>query len=251
MRQFSVLLRKDFLELLRTKRILIVGIIFVVFALSSPLLAKLTPELLRSLGDQVQIIMPDATTVDSYGQFVSNVSQICVWALIVAFGGLIVRERKSGMFNNLLNNGVSRSVFVLSKVTAQLLVVSLIYVVSCLLFSFYNQVLFGEFWLADSLLSFVMMYVFLVFAISFINLFSVISKSFIMSMVLSFFMTIVIALFDLFEFGRYLPNHLISMSVTIFNNPSVMDYVWPNIGITLGMSLVIVFVSIKLCRSRE
>jgi ABC-2 type transport system permease protein len=251
MRQFGILLGKDFLELLRTKRILIVGIVFVIFAMTSPLLAKMTPELLRMLGDEVQIIMPDATIVDSYLQFVSNISQICIYALIIAFGGLIVRERKSGMYNNLLNNGVKRSSFVLSKIVAQLLVVTAIYVVSCLLFSFYNSVLFGEFWTADSLLSFTMMYVFLVFALSFINFFSVISKSVMASIIFGFIMTIAIALLDLFSFGKYLPNYLLSLSVGVLNDPEVMNYVLPNIAITLGLSAMIIFVSIKLCRSRE
>jgi len=251
MRHFSILLRKDFLELFRTKRILIVGIIFVAFALSSPLLAKLTPELLKSLGDNVQIIMPAATIADSYSQFVKNISGICVYALIIAFGGLIVSERRSGMFNNLLNNGVKKSTFVLSKITAQIVVVTAVYVVSMLVFSFYNQILFGEFWSPDSWLSFAMMYVFLLFAISFINLFSVLAKSVIMSIIFGFLMTFLIAIFDLFQFGRYLPNYLINLSVTIFTDAAIMKYAWWNMAITMGLSVVMVLAAIRFCKSKE
>jgi len=251
MRQFSILLKKDFLELWRTKRVLIVGIIFVVFALSSPLLAKMTPELLKSLGDGVQIIMPEATIVESYGQFASNVAGVCVYALIVAFGGLIVSERRSGMFNNLLNNGVKRSTFVLSKIATQVLVVTGVYLVSCLLFSIYNQVLFGEFWAKDSLVSFTAIYVFMIFTISFINLFSVVAKSVVMAIIFGFLMTFLIAIFDLFAFGKYLPNHLISLSVSVFNDSTAFDYVWKNMAITLGLSVAIVFAAIGLCRSKE
>jgi ABC-2 type transport system permease protein len=251
MRQFSVLFKKDFLELMRTKRFLVVGIIFVVFALSSPILAKMTPELLKSLGDGVQIIMPEATIMESQGQFVSNIAGICVYALIVAFGGLIVSERRSGMYNNLRNNGVGRSAFVLSKIATQVLVVTSIYVVSCMLFSIYNQVLFGEFWVKGSLLSFVAMYVFLLFTISFINMFSVVSKSVIMAIIFGFLMTIFIALFDLFSFGKYLPNHLIGLSVSVFSDPATVGYIWKNIVVTLVLSVVIVFASVGLCRSKE
>jgi ABC-2 type transport system permease protein len=251
MKQFPILLRKDFLELLRTRRILIVGIIFIAFAISSPLLAKLMPELLKSLGDGIQIIVPEATIADSYSQFMKNISQICVYALIIAFGGLIVSERRSGMFNNLLNNGVKKSAFVLSKITAQILVVTGVYIMSVLLFNIYNQIFFGEFWLQDSLLSFTMMYIFLLFAISFINLFSVVSKSVIMSIIFGFLTIFAISLFDLFQFGKYLPNYLITMSATVFTDPAVMKYVWWNMAITLALSGGMILAAIGLCKNKE
>jgi len=251
MKQFLVLLRKDLLELVRKKIILIVGVVFVIFALVSPLLAKITPELLGMLGENVQITMPEATIADSYGQLVKNFSQMCVYALIIAFAGLIVRERKSGMYNNLLNNGVRRSNFVLSKITAQFLVVTGIYAVSCLLFCVYNYALFGEFWVQGSLLSFLAMYVFLIFVIGFINLFSVVSKSMMMSVILGFLMTIFIALFDLFEFGKYLPNHLIGISIMAVSNVEMAGYAWQNMAITLGLFVIIVFASVKLCSNKE
>jgi len=251
MRQLRILLRKDLLELMRTKRALIVGIIFVVFALMSPLLAKVTPELLKMLEDQIQITMPEATAVDSYSQFVKNVSGMCAYVLIIVFAGLIVNERKSGMFNNLLNNGVNRWTFVLSKWLAQVLVVTGIYVVSVILFFVCNWALFEQFLTGESLLSFLMMYVFLIFVLSFIDLFSVIAKSMVMSIVLGFLMIFLIAIFDLFEFGRYLPNHLISLSAGIFNDGTLMDYVWPNIGITLGLSAGMVLTAMGLCGNKE
>jgi len=251
MSQFSILLKKDLMELVRTKRLLIIAIIFVVFALSSPLLAKLMPELLKMLEDTIQIIVPDATIVDSYAQFAKNISQICLYGLIAVFGGLIVVERRSGMYNNLLNNGVKRHNFVLSKVTAQLLVMTGVYVVSCLLFCIYNQVLFGEFWPYDSLLSFTALYVFLVFMICLINLFSVLCKSVVMAIVFGFLATIVIALPDLFTWGKYLPNHLISVSMLAFGDPVVIEYAWKTILIALGLSGVVVSASVLLCKSKD
>jgi len=48
-----------------------------------------------------------------------------------------------------------------------------------------------------------------------------------------------------------LPNHLINLSVTIFTDATVMKYVWWNMAITLGLSLVMVLAAIRFCKSKE
>jgi len=251
MKQYIILLKKDFMELYRTKKILIIAFIFILFALASPILAKMTPELLKSMGDNIQIIMPEATIVDSYVQFISNISQICSFAMIIVFGGLIVKERKSGQYNILQNNGVTKKNFVLSKITTQILVVTIIYIISCLMFCFYNYVLFDAFLVKYSILSLTAIYIYLLFVISLINFYSVLAKSNIMSIVLSFSTIILIALFDMFEFGKYLPNYLLSIGANIFNDQIYLEFACKNILITLLLSAFMICISIKLCKNKD
>lgn len=251
MKQFIILLKKDLMELFRTKKVLIIGFIFIILSLMSPLITKMTPELLKSLSDEVQIIMPDVTIVESYAQFTKNISQICMYAVIITFAGLIVNERKKGLYTNLVNNGVRKYNFVLSKILSQILVITAVYIVSALLFSLYNYVIFEEFMIAYSLLSFVLLYTYLVFVICCINLFSTISKSNVMSIILGFVTTLLLGIFDLFKFGKYLPNYLLTLSNKIFSDAAALEYVYKNIGITVLLSIIIVITSIKLCSNKE
>ena len=46
---FLIVLRKELTEQWRTRRLLIVAAVLIVFGLGSPLLAKVTPEILRSV----------------------------------------------------------------------------------------------------------------------------------------------------------------------------------------------------------
>ena len=72
-----------------------------------------------------------------------------------------------------------------------------------------------------------------------------------MSIVLSIATIFLIALFDLFRFGRYLPNYLITISSSIFHDATMLDYIYKNIGITLALSALMVVASIVLCKSKE
>ena len=47
MMSFFVALRKEWLEQWRTYRLLVTGVVLVVFGLTSPLIAKYTPELIK------------------------------------------------------------------------------------------------------------------------------------------------------------------------------------------------------------
>ena len=254
MKQFMILFKKDFTELYRTKKILIIGVIFILFALASPVIASMLPQLFTAIevgGEMIEIDVPDPTIVDSQIQFISNVTQICVFTMIIALGGLIVRERRKGLYNNLLNNGVKKSNFILSKIITQVIVITGIYIVSVLLFNIYNYVLFDNFIVEHSIKSFLAVYVYLLFVISFVNFFSVISKSATLGVVLSFMTMILINIFSFFRFGNYMPAHLISRATQMFNASWYLDGFCMNIGVTLAISLALVGLSIVICKSRD
>ncbi len=68
--------RKEWLELIRSYRMLVVVIILVFFGLTSPVLAKFTPELMTLIptGD-ISISMPPPTVMTAIGQYVKNMAQ--------------------------------------------------------------------------------------------------------------------------------------------------------------------------------
>lgn len=124
---FTAFLGKEVREVFRTWRIWVLPGIVLFFALTGPVLAKITPELLGSLmTDQqpgVVIQLPDPTYADAYLQWTKNLSQIVLFAVIIMFGGIISGEKKSGTAALVLTKPLSRLAFVIAKFVSQTLLV--------------------------------------------------------------------------------------------------------------------------------
>jgi ABC-2 type transport system permease protein len=119
MRGFAAFLRKECAEVLRTWRVFVLPGLVLFFAASGPLLAKLTPALVRTLTAEQQpglvIQVPEATYVDAYLQWAKNLSQIVLIAAIIIFAGLISSEKRAGTAVLVLTKPVSRTAFVVAK----------------------------------------------------------------------------------------------------------------------------------------
>src|SRR6185312_4648285 len=77
MEGFSVFLRKEWREAVRSNRLLVVAAVFLVLGIISPLTAKYTPELLKAIGTGqpgVTITFPTPTVNDAIAQFIKNVA---------------------------------------------------------------------------------------------------------------------------------------------------------------------------------
>jgi len=122
MRQLLLLLRKELLELVRTKRAMVLLIVFGIFGILNPALAKLTPWMLSLMGESLaeQGITFGAITVDaltSWTQYFKNL--MMEYILILAmFSGIFAQEYQSGTLVNLLTKGVSRGKVAASKLLA-------------------------------------------------------------------------------------------------------------------------------------
>ena len=122
MRGFSRFFGKELQEIARTWRLLVLPGIMLFFAVSGPILAKMTPELLASLTTSqpgVVIKLPDPTYVDAYVQWAKNLSQLVVFALLIVSGGIVAAERTTGTAVLVLTKPVSRAGFVVAKFLAQ------------------------------------------------------------------------------------------------------------------------------------
>jgi ABC-2 type transport system permease protein len=113
------MLRKELLEQWRTRRMLVVAVVFTAIGIGSPLLARYTPELVKALaGDQFQIILPPPTARDAVDQFLKNVGQAGVLTAILLAMGSVAVEKERGTAALLLTKPVSRAAFLLAKLLA-------------------------------------------------------------------------------------------------------------------------------------
>jgi ABC-2 type transport system permease protein len=112
-----VFARKELHEILRTWRIWVLPGIVLFFAVTGPLLARFTPELLGAVvGNSLNgLKLPTPTYFDSYAQWVKNLSQILLIAVIIVYGGLVSGEVRSGTAVLVLTKPLSRHAFVTVK----------------------------------------------------------------------------------------------------------------------------------------
>ncbi len=116
MKQFIAFSKKEFYESKDTYRIYILLVVFLIFGVMSPLFAKLTPEILKSLGDTGVIIqVPEPTALDSWAQFFKNVGQMGILVIVIIFCGIMSNEFSKGTLVNLLTKGLKRNTVILSK----------------------------------------------------------------------------------------------------------------------------------------
>lgn len=116
MKGFSAFVGKEFTEILRTWRIWVIPGIALFFAATGPALAKLTPQMLESLGTGgIVLKIPIPTYLDAYGQWIKNLSQVVTFVLVIAFGSAVNAETASGTAAMVLTKPVSRAAFVLAK----------------------------------------------------------------------------------------------------------------------------------------
>ncbi|MCR4717467.1 MAG: ABC transporter permease [Lachnospiraceae bacterium] len=112
-------LRKEWMENLRTGRLLILGIIFFIFGLMNPAIAKLTPWLMENMKDSITdtgIEFGEVTisAMTSWTQFYKN-TPMCVIVIVLMLGGIFVNEYQKGTLVQVVTKGLSRRKIFFSK----------------------------------------------------------------------------------------------------------------------------------------
>lgn len=145
MSHFLVFVKKELVEYARTYKLLILLVVFIIFGIMNPLVAKLTPELLTSfMPEGMFVTIPEPTALDSWAQFFKNTQQMGLIVLLLVFSGVLGTELTKGTLINLLTKGLSRQAVVLAKYTAMVLVWTLSVVVSAMLTWIYTVYLFPD-----------------------------------------------------------------------------------------------------------
>ena len=116
---FGALLRKELLETWRTTRLPVVTAVFLLVGLTSPLLARFTPEIIEAVGgDQFQIILPPPTTADSVDQLAKNLGQLGILVAVLLAMGSVATEKERGTAGLILTKPAGRAAFLLAKIAA-------------------------------------------------------------------------------------------------------------------------------------
>lgn len=145
MRAYMAFTKKEFTEVTRNYKLLILGLVFLLFGVMSPITAKYLPEIISKLmpaGMEISIAEP--TAMDSWSQFFKNVAQMGLFVLVILFSGMMASEYSKGTLVHLVTKGLNRKTIILSKFTASLLLWTGAYIL-CFLVTFgYTWFFWGD-----------------------------------------------------------------------------------------------------------
>jgi len=112
-------MKKEMTEQCRTGRMLFLGILFVLFGIMNPAIAKLTPWLMEQLADTLAeggmtVTEVTVTAMDSWVQFFKNIPMALI-AFVLLESSIFTKEYRSGTLLLSLTKGLSRYKVVVSK----------------------------------------------------------------------------------------------------------------------------------------
>lgn len=249
---FIASLRKEFIEQWRTYRFLVLIIVLAFFGMTSPLLAKYTPELLKLIpaAGGIAVVMPPPTVMDAIGQYVKNVSQFGFLLALLLSMGAVAQEKDKGTAAMMLVKPLSRGAFILSKFTALGLAFLVCLLVAGLGAYYYTVILFQPVdlgaWLAMNLL----LWVYMLFYIALTVLFSTLTRSQAAAAGLSFGVLLLLGLVgSIGKLGEYLPAQLINWGVGLMVGDAASD--WPALAVSLGLILASLAVALLSFNKQE
>jgi len=250
---FMAVFRKEMLEQWRTYRFLIVAAVFAAFGLASPLLAKFTPELLKSIPDvppELLAVIPAPTVVDAVAQYVKNMSQFGILLALLMTMGVVAQEKERGTAAFFLTRPVSRETFLLAKFAALTVTFAASLTLAAIGCWYYTLVLFEPLaWRPFLVLNGLMLVIFLVY-MALALLASTIARTNGVAVGLAFVALILVGgIGSLPSIGEYFPGRLFSWGTTLMMGGS--DTAWPAFGISLGIIAIALLVACIIFRRQE
>ncbi len=124
MRQFNAFIKKEWMEQSRTNKLLILGIVSVVFGIMSPAVAKLTPVIFEAMSESLSdqgissIQLGEVTAITSWQQFYKNISTLMIVFVVMA-SGILTNEYQKGTLINIITKGMPRYKILISKLLVQ------------------------------------------------------------------------------------------------------------------------------------
>lgn len=245
-------LRKEMLEQWRTSRFLVLVIVLGAFGMSSPLLAKFMPEIMKSMpgAEQFAVLIPPPTLRDALEQYIKNISQFALLLAIFLAMGMVVQEKERGSAVLMLVKPLSRGAFLLAKFIALAVTFGVALAVSGLLGYIYTMLLFEAPALAPWLGLNALLWLYSLVYVAITLLASTLTRSQAVAAGIGFGALMLMGILSAIPgLDRYLPGQLVAWGAELFY-PPVATY-WPSVALSLGLIVLCLTVAWLAFRQQE
>lgn len=119
MKSFIAFLKKEMLDCARSGKLLVLCILFLIFGIINPAIAKLTPWMLELLSDTLAengmiVTRFTVNALTSWTEFFKNIPVVLI-VFVLIYSGIFTKEYESGTLILILTKGLSRYKVVLAK----------------------------------------------------------------------------------------------------------------------------------------
>lgn len=255
MKSLVAFTKKEFLEQIRSGRLLLIGILFVVFGIMNPAVAKLTPWILEMFSDSLAgsgmtVTAVTVSAMDSWVQFFKNVPMGLI-AFVLLQSRIFTGEYGSGTLVLSLTKGLERFKVVLSKTLVLVLLWTAGYWLCYGITYFYNAYFWDNSVAKNLLFSAVCWWLFGLWVISMMVLFSTLAET--NTGVLTGCGGVVLASYLVSmipKVGKYLPTHLADGNSLIGGVAGAEDYA-VSLAVTAAVSLICLVVSVPIFNKKR
>ena len=253
MTHYIAFLKKEILESIRTYKLFIMLIVFVLFGVMNPLAAKLTPHIIKTLiPDGNSIPIPEATALDSWAQFFKNITQMGLIVTTLVFSGILVTELSKGTLINMLTKGLSRKAVILSKFTSMILIWTLSVTVSFIITWVYTVYLFPGDGTNNLLFSVFCLWLFGSFLLSLLMFSSTVTNTNYGSLIIVGVTVVIGMLLNIIpSFQKYNPISLSTRNMELLTNTLNPSSLYNAIGVTIIIIVALVTLSILVFRKKQ
>jgi len=230
--------RKEWLELIRSYRLLVVAIMLVFFGLTSPFLAKFTPELMTLIPTgEITISMPPATVMTAIGQYIKNMAQFGIILGLLLTMGSVAQEKDKGTAAMMLVKPLPRGAFLGAKFLSLATMFAIALTAAGIACYYYTLLLFDAMnilhWFVLNALVFV--YVMVIVAITIFC--STITKSQVAAGGSALGLLIIPgSIGSILGLGKYLPGELITWGTRLMAGDTSAS--WIALGISFGLIVI-------------
>jgi ABC-2 type transport system permease protein len=244
---------KEFTEYIRTYKLFILLIVFMIFGFLSPITAKYLPQILEMAGlDPAAMGMGDPTAADSFAQFFKNVGQMGLLVVVIIFSGIMANEFTKGTLVNMLTKGLKRPTVILSKWASSILCWTAAYLL-CLGITYgYTAFYFEIEGYQHMFASFFALWLYGVFLLVLVILGGTLFKNVYGSLLLTGGVAVVLTLLNLVpSFQTYNPASLASDSLALITAQKALDDLLPAFILCGASILILTAASILIFNKKQ
>lgn len=119
MRALTAFTKKEFMELIRSRKLLILSTLFILFGIMNPAIAKLTPWMMEIAFQDIPeagalLSQVEVNALTAWTQFYKNIP-LAIVAVFLMFSGILTFECQRGTLINMITKGLARWKIIAAK----------------------------------------------------------------------------------------------------------------------------------------
>lgn len=242
MRQLIAFAGKEFMELIRTGKLIILTLLFLFFGIMNPAIAKMTPWLMEmmseSLGEAgLTVTEVEVDAMTSWMQFYKNIP-IALILFLLLFSSILTVEYQKGTLINMITKGMARWGIIASKAVVMLVLWTAEYWMCYGITYAYNAYFWDNSIASHVFFPAVCFYLIGIWLISLILLMSVLFQSSSAVVAASGIVFLLIYLLGLFpDIKEYLPAQLLNSSGLLAGMEELSEYLYA-VVVTIVLSVM-------------